>query len=229
MKADLNFVGADEIRIPIRIKNVINPSNLGTIIMPDIFRSNTHTAPGHDPKLFPTRSASILTDNKPKRPTAVTIKNKIVVINVHSNKRTLLHDFYQGIFSTLSKWRLSVDLISTSEVHVSMALHSETAFRSGGGADEEEIVDLQLRNAIEELQEYGTTDTIGGMAIVSLVGKQMKNMVGIAGKMFSVLGGKHRIFCGTRRGADYQIENNINIEMISQGGCPVPEELRAVD
>ena len=38
------------------------------------------------------------------------------------------------------------------------------------------------------------------MAILSLVGKQMKNMVGVAGKMFSTLG-----------------ENNVNIEMISQG------------
>ena len=176
-------------RIPIRIKNVINPSNPGTIIMPDNPGSNTQTAPGHDPKLFRTRSSSILKDNKPKRPTAVTIKHKIVVINVHSNKRSLLHDFYQGIFSTLSKWRLSVDLISTSEVHVSMALHSESAICSGGGDDEKEIVDSELRNAIYELQEYGTTDIIDGMAIVSLVGKQMKNMVGIAGRMFSVLGG----------------------------------------
>jgi hypothetical protein len=44
------------------------------------------------------------------------------------------------------------------------------------------------------------------MAILSLVGKQMKNMIGIAGKMFSTLG-----------------ENNVNIEMISQGKqrtCP---------
>jgi uncharacterized membrane protein len=38
------------------------------------------------------------------------------------------------------------------------------------------------------------------MAIVSLVGKQLKNMIGISGKFFSVLG-----------------DNNINIEMISQG------------
>ena len=190
---------AHDSRIPIRIKNVINPGNLGTIIMPDPGK-NDHTAPGHDPKLLRTRSSSILKDTRPKRPTAVTIKHKIIVINVHSNKRSLLHDFYQGIFSTLSKWRLSVDLISTSEVHVSMALHSESAVRSGGGDDEKEIVDSELRNAIDELQEYGTTDIIDGMAIVSLVGKQMKNMVGIAGKMFSVLGGEYALFSCTLLG-----------------------------
>ena len=47
-------------------------------------------------------------------------------------------------------------------------------------------------------------DLIPEMAILSLVGKQMKNMIGIAGKMFSTLG-----------------ENNINIEMISQGEEPL--------
>jgi aspartate kinase len=42
------------------------------------------------------------------------------------------------------------------------------------------------------------------MAILSLVGKQMKNMVGISGKMFSTLA-----------------ESNVNIEMISQGASEI--------
>lgn len=151
--------------------------------------SVSQAAPGHDSKLFRTRSSSILKDTTPKRPTAVTIKDKIIVINVHSNQRSLLHDFYQGIFSTLSKWRLSVDLISTSEVHVSMALHSESEVISGGSDDDKKIVDLELRSAIDELRGYGAVDIIDGMALLSLVGKQMKNMVGIAGKMFTTLGG----------------------------------------
>ncbi|CAG8445710.1 6619_t:CDS:2 [Scutellospora calospora] len=42
------------------------------------------------------------------------------------------------------------------------------------------------------------------MAILSLVGKQMKNMVGIAGKMFTTLAAA-----------------NVNIEMISQGASEI--------
>jgi hypothetical protein len=42
------------------------------------------------------------------------------------------------------------------------------------------------------------------MAILSLVGKQMKNMVGIAGKMFTTLA-----------------EADVNIEMISQGASEI--------
>ena len=208
--AELTFYGSEVIhpftmeqviraRIPIRITNVTNPRGTGTVIRPDNLEKHGSTIPGHDSKLFRTRSASILSeDQRPKRPTAVTIKHKIIVINVHSNKRSLSHGFFAKIFSTLDKWRLSVDLISTSEVHVSMALHSDSALVSGGGEDEKRFVDQDLRGAIEELKRYGTVDIIDGMAILSLVGKQMKDMVGCAGRMFSTLG-----------------ENHINIEMIS--------------
>ncbi|KAK5470902.1 hypothetical protein LTR20_001163 [Exophiala xenobiotica] len=213
--AELTFYGSEVIhpstmdqviraRIPIRIKNVMNPRGGGTIIYPDTPTELNSALAGHDPKLFRSRSSTLLVElgRKPKRPTAVTMKHKILVMNVHSNKRSLSHGFFAGIFATLDKWRLSVDVISTSEVNMSMALHSEAPLYTGGGDDEYKIVDQDLRGAIEELQRYGTVDIIPEMAIVSLVGKEMKNMVGIAGRMFSTLG-----------------ENNVNIEMISQGTC----------
>ncbi|KIW71542.1 hypothetical protein PV04_03697 [Phialophora macrospora] len=215
--AELTFYGSEVIhpstmdqviraRIPIRIKNVMNPRGGGTIIYPDTPSELDSSSSGHDPKLFRrSRSSSLLTEReKPKRPTAVTMKHKILVMNIHSNKRALSHGFFAGIFSTLDKWRLSVDVISTSEVNMSMALHSEAPLYTGGGDDEYRIVDQDLRGAIEELKTYGTVDIIPEMAIVSLVGKEMKNMVGIAGKMFSTLGA-----------------NNVNIEMISQGASEI--------
>lgn len=213
--AELTFYGSEVIhpftmeqviraRIPIRIKNVMNPKGNGTVIFPDSQAEFDKMAPGHDSKLFRTRSPTLLNGQRqgPKRPTAVTIKNKILVINVHSNKRSLSHGFFAGIFSVLDRWRLSIDLISTSEVHVSMALHSEMPLLNGSG-DDYEIIDENLQGAIADLQKYGTVDIIPGMAILSLVGKQMKNMIGVAGRMFSTLG-----------------ENNVNIEMISQGWFP---------
>lgn len=210
--AELTFYGSEVIhpstmdqviraRIPIRIKNVMNPRGGGTVIYPDTPSELDSAMSGHDPKLFRSRSANYLSERKkPKRPTAVTMKHRILVMNIHSNKRALSHGFFAGIFATLDKWRLSVDVISTSEVNMSMALHSEAPLYTGGGDDEYKIVDQDLRGAIDELKSFGTVDIIPDMAIVSLVGKQMKNMVGVAGKMFSTLG-----------------ENNVNIEMISQG------------
>ncbi|KAJ5220789.1 uncharacterized protein N7469_009676 [Penicillium citrinum] len=203
--AELTFYGSEVIhpftmeqviraKIPIRIKNVMNPRNKGTIIFPDS-PAELERTPGHDPRFLM---------QKPKRPTAVTIKHKILVINVHSNKRSLSHGFFAGIFSVLDKWRLSIDLISTSEVHVSMALHSEAPLLNGNGRDEYQVIDDDLKGALSDLAKYGTVDIIPEMAILSLVGKQMKNMIGVAGRMFTTLG-----------------ENNVNIEMISQGASEI--------
>ena len=209
--AELTFYGSEVIhpftmeqviraRIPIRIKNVMNPRGNGTIIFPDRFDEEPGSPTKHA-GLFRTRSTSILSDiQRPKRPTAVTIKHNVIVLNVHSNKRTRAHGFLMNIFSILDRWNLSVDLISSSEVHVSMALHSESALLSGGGEDEYKIKNKDLHGAIDELGGLGAIDIVPDMAIVSLVGKQLKNMIGISGRFFSVLG-----------------NNNINIEMISQG------------
>ncbi|QSZ35413.1 hypothetical protein DSL72_008283 [Monilinia vaccinii-corymbosi] len=196
--AELTFYGSEVIHhltmdqviratppIRIRIKNVKNPRGNGTIILPDpILEPSQHTH---------TRSLSHLESRKtPKRPTAVTIKDKISVINVHSNKRSISHGFFAKVFSILDSRQISVDLISTSEVHVSMAVHS-------AHISAEDMQQTKL-----ELQDCGEVSILSEMAILSLVGSEMKNMVGVAGKMFSTLG-----------------ENNVNIEMISQGASEI--------
>ena len=212
--AELTFYGSEVIHpftmdqvikasIPIRIKNVMNPRNQGTVIWPDV----ADDLAGKKPGLFRNRSLSslnALSSSGPKRPTAVTIKRGITVLNVHSKRRTRAHGFLMSIFSVLDKWHLSVDLISSSEVHVSMALHSEVALLSGAGPDSEEmrIESAALKGAVDDLSVWGDVDLVPEMAIVSLIGRQLRNMVGISGRFFGVLG-----------------ENNINIEMISQGLC----------
>jgi aspartate kinase len=189
--AELTFYGSEVIhpftmqiviqaRIPIRIKNVINPRGNGTVIFPEKIEDIDKKTPLKDTKLFRTRSSSLISalGKKPKRPTAVTIKHNIVVLNVHSNKRTRAHGFLMKIFSILDKWHLSVDLISSSEVHVAMALHSDSALLSGGGEDEYRIASEDLHGAVVELGSLGSVDLVPEMAVVSLIGQQLKNMVG---------------------------------------------------
>ena len=192
--AELTFYGSEVIHhltmdqviratppIKIRIKNVRNARGNGTIILPNRILAAGQLSHSRNPSILGIRRT-------PKRPTAVTIKDKITVINVHSNKRSISHGFFAKVFSILDRRQLSVDLISTSEVHVSMAIHSPS------------IPAEDLQKAKEELEECGEVSILNKMAILSLVGAEMKNMVGIAGRMFSTLG-----------------EHNVNIEMISQG------------
>lgn len=115
-------------KIPIRIKNVENPRGGGTVIHPDPdadIPSEAHSHAVPEPaSLKSLHDLEMVTDdNQRKRlPTAVTIKEHIMVLNVHSNRKSVSHGFLAGIFGTLDKFGVVVDLISTSEVHVSMAI-----------------------------------------------------------------------------------------------------------
>ncbi len=88
-------------------------------------------------------------------------------------------------------------------------MHSKTPIikgpedREGGEQDAEDLLNQHkdLQHAIAELSEHGSVDVVKNMAIISLVGLQLKRSIGIAGRLFTALG-----------------DNNINIEMISQGG-----------
>lgn len=217
--AELTFYGSEVIHpftmeqviresIPIRIRNVNNPGGTGTTILPESIKTpiptnNTPPTLLTSPS-FRCRKSVISTSPtiRVKRPTAVTVKNRILVINVRSNKRTSSRGFLQRTFAILDKWRLSVDLIASSEVNVSMAFYCHRELVHGDG-EARQIIDADLRGAVDELAQLGTVELVDDMAIVSLVGQEMKNMVGISGAMLSVLG-KH----------------NINIEMISQGTVP---------
>lgn len=233
--AELTYYGSEVIHpftmeqaikkaVPIRIKNVENPSGSGTVIFPDVpaghdgaedslvdghveqplppqtpTGSGANTpwgaGPGALDAFTPTPSAAAAAaaaDAKARKlPTAVTIKDNVLVLNVHSNRKTLSHGFFARIFGTLDRHGVVVDLISTSEVHVSMAIGASLRPRA-------------LERITTELSHVGTVSVLRDMAILSLVGKQMRQMVGVAGKMFSTLA-----------------EGNVNIEMISQGASEI--------
>jgi hypothetical protein len=72
----------------------------------------------------------------------VTIKERIVVLNVQSNRKSVSHGFLAGIFGTLDRFGVVVDLISTSEVFVSMAI--------------EDVLDRKLQaRLVRDLQKIG--------------------------------------------------------------------------
>ncbi|WWC72090.1 uncharacterized protein I206_106050 [Kwoniella pini CBS 10737] len=194
--AELTYYGSEVIhpftmeqviraRIPIRIKNVENPKGNGTIIYPDeqFPRSLQSTKPSSS-------SIGELTIEE-RMPTAVTIKDNIIVLNIHSNRKTLSHGFLARIFGTLDRAGVVVDLISTSEVHVSMAMQNFTHRH-------------RLTRLLSDLEKIGDVSVSKEMAILSLVGRNMRNAIGSAGSMFTALA-----------------KANVNIEMISQGASEI--------
>lgn len=181
--AELTYYGSEVIhpftmeqviraKIPIRIKNVDNPSGPGTIILPEVDATESEAA-------------------RERLPTAVTIKDKIIVINIHSNRKTISHGFLARIFGTLDRAGVVVDLISTSEVHVSMALQELGNTR-------------RLERLVRDLEKIGEITISEDMAILSLVGRNMRNAIGSATLMFAALA-----------------RADINLEMISQGASEI--------
>ncbi|KAK9679858.1 Aspartokinase, variant 2 [Basidiobolus ranarum] len=164
-------------RIPIRIKNVQNPGGNGTIILPEVHQKGS-TSP-HSPEVL--LENGYLPDLSRRHPTAITIKEDIFVLNIRSNRKSVSHGFFARIFATLDRYGIAVDVIATSEVHVSMALGTNTC-------------ELHLAGAVKELTQIGSVDIMKNMAILSLVGKQMRNMVGIAGAMFTSLAKSNILF-----------------------------------
>lgn len=80
-------------------------------------------------------------------PTAVTIKERIVVLNVNSNRKSVSHGFLARIFGTLDRFGVVVDLISTSEVHVSMAI-------------EDNLSKTTMERLVGELKKSGTVSIL---------------------------------------------------------------------
>lgn len=187
-------------RISIRIKNVMNPRGGGTVIHPDpdldsqdVEELSESGIPEPLSEIMMrqiAQAAQALEARRERTPTAVTIKERIMVLNVKSNRKNVSHGFFANVFGTLDRFGVVVDLISTSEVHVSMAI-------------EDNLHKKLLHRLVVDLEKYGTVSVHTDMSILSLVGK-LKNMVGIAGRMFSTLA-----------------NGSVNIEMISQGSSEI--------
>lgn len=197
--AELTYYGSEVIHpftmdqviqahIPIRIKNVMKPRGAGTKVFPT-----------PQQMMVAAKATTMSAEEKEKLdkldthkgPTAITSKGNIIVLNIISNRTRQSHGFLAQVFGVLDRWRLVVDLISTSEVHVSMAIHESSP-------------EMPVTEALREIRQYGTVDVIENLSIVSLVGTKMKQHVGIAAQMFSTLA-----------------TAGVNIEMISQGSSEI--------
>ena len=216
--AELTYYGSEVIhpftmeqviraRIPIRIKNTFKPDQCGTVILPDESIENEDIENNND--------MADETHNGEMLATAVTLKTDVCCLNIHSNRKSVSHGFLANIFTTLDKYGIVADLISTSEVHVSMALSNTSNQLHSNSSSSINIPNSltgsngnngnsKLDRLMKDLEPLGDISVIQGMSILSLVGRQMKNMVGIAGKMFTALS-----------------TENVNIEMISQGASEI--------
>ncbi|KAI6091120.1 aspartate kinase [Hypoxylon rubiginosum] len=177
--------------IPLRLKNVFKPSGHGTIIYPSSGDSAsispiTPISPISDSSDGSSSRATIPlssfmlkngyhgTQQERRRPTAVTVKDDILLINVVCNRNTKSQGFLTQVFDRLERNKIPVDLVATSERHVSLAVQSP--------GDPSTLLRLK-----EEFERFGQVAISPSMSIVTVVGHKMRNMTGVSNEILSAL------------------------------------------
>ena len=117
---------------------------------------------------------------------AIAAKKRITIIDVVAPRMLMAHGFLKAIFDAFDRHRVPVDVVSTSEVSVSLTVDSNEAIPALA-ADLAKLADVKYD---------------GRKAIVCLVGENLRQVRGIAGRVFSVL-------------------PDVDIRMISQGASEI--------
>lgn len=121
--------------------------------------------------------------------------NEVSLITLEGNGMIGIPGFSKRLFETLSQEKINVTLITqaSSEHSICIGINDADAEKAKQIIDEAFAYEIAL-GKVEPLQVES------GLAIVALVGDNMKNHQGISGTMFSTLG-----------------KNNVNIRAIAQG------------
>lgn len=107
---------------------------------------------------------------------ALACKRNVTLVNIYSTRMLGASGFLQSVFSTFAKHRVSIDLISTSEVNVSLTLDPKT--------DPE---NLQL--VIAELEKFSLVSVQTQLASIAAVGKGIRLAAGVGARIFGALKG----------------------------------------
>ncbi|TCJ12416.1 aspartate kinase [Flaviaesturariibacter flavus] len=137
---------AQQYRIPVRLLNTMEPSAPGTLI--------TQVAAARGAK-------------------AIAAKDGITAVNIKSSRMLLAYGFLRKVFEVFEKNRTSIDMITTSEVAVSVTIDNDSA----------------LPEILEELAAFGTVSTDGGQTIISIVGHAVASDTSMLQRIFSSLEG----------------------------------------
>jgi aspartate kinase len=135
---------ARENNIPVRLKNTLEPEDTGTLIT----------------------SASILQDYK-----AVAAKDGISVLRIRSDRMLMAYGFLRKVFEIFEAYKTPIDMITTSEVAVSITIDNSQFIQ-------------QIAN---DLKELGTVEIEENQTIVCVVGDFRTQRTGSAPEIFEAL------------------------------------------
>jgi len=135
---------AREKNIPVRLKNTLEPKDEGTLIT----------------------SNSVLLDYK-----AVAAKDGISVLRIRSDRMLMAYGFLRKVFEIFESYRTPIDMITTSEVAVSLTIDNPQ----------------YLNEIAKDLRELGTVEVEENQTIVCILGDFRTEKTGSAPEIFEAL------------------------------------------
>lgn len=99
---------------------------------------------------------------------AVAAKDHITAIRIKSSRMLLAYGFLRKIFEVFEKYRTPIDMITTSEVAVSLTIDNTT----------------HLKEILRELEPFGTVEKDDDQIIISVVGNQISHTEDMVKKLF---------------------------------------------
>jgi aspartate kinase len=131
-------------KVPVRLLNTMQPDAKGTLI--------TEAAGSEGVK-------------------AIAAKDGIVAINIRSSRMLLAYGFLRKIFEIFEKYRTPIDMITTSEVAVSLTIENVA----------------ELKAIVRELEPFGTIEVEENHTIVSIVGNEIAHTPDVLSRLFNAL------------------------------------------
>jgi aspartate kinase len=139
------IVPAQKYNVPVRLKNTMDEKAPGTII----------TSKG--------------TTGSFK---AIAAKDEITAVNIRSSRMLMAYGFLRKVFEVFENHKTSIDMITTSEVAVSLTIDS----------------DKHLASIEAELKKFGTIEVDKDQTIICIVGQKITEQPGVLRKIFDALG-----------------------------------------
>lgn len=102
---------------------------------------------------------------------AVAAKDGIIAIKIKSSRMLLAYGFLRKVFEVFEKYRTPVDMVTTSEVAVSVTIDS----------------DASLDQIVQELEPFGSVEVDKQQTIVSIVGNEIAQTPDVLKKLFDSL------------------------------------------
>ncbi len=141
-----SVIPARDMNIPVRLKNTMTPEDEGTIITSE-------------------------TDKEGYK--AVAVKDEITVVKVKSDRMLMAYGFLRKIFEIFEIYKTSIDMITTSEVAVSITIDDTS----------------HLDKVVRDLQDLGNVEVEKDKAIICVVGDFIAEKSGTTLDIFNALKG----------------------------------------